>query len=357
MPEITELPRVVSGLAAADRVRFERIFDLRVASGQLAPPETMHRWIEGYFGSVDAVQQQCTIKVTNRVTLEGALFNGLRASRPIEAPGHDADVEQAIRDSSGGPFCHPQAGTPADLFGRVRGQHAITASNIAKYDGWHGVVVFDEHHPLRFSAEQVADYVMTAQNWARIAHQADPEACYPFFIWNCLWPSGASIVHGHAQITLTRGMHYAKVEGWRRAALRYRAEQGANYFADLVAVYRALGLALEHGGVTIFPTLTPFKEKETHIVGWQLDGDLTGALYRVLHTFVARLGVTSFNLALYQPPLADTPEDWNGFPFVFRILARSGPGAKTSDIGAMEMFAQSVVASDPFHVAAALRAA
>ena len=239
----------------------------------------------------------------------------------------------------------------------MRGRFGVTASNVAKYDGLHGVVVFDEHHPLRFTAAQVADYVETAQRWAQAAHQTDPDACYPFFLWNCLWRSGASILHGHAQMLLTRGMHYARVEAWRRAALRYRVAHNADYFDDLVAVYRALGLAVDHGAASIYPTLTPFKERETHIVARCLDGDLTGALYRALRTFVERLGVRSFNAVLYQPPLAPVEEDWDGFPFVVRLIDRGDPANNRSDIGSMEMFAQSVVTSDPFQVAEAIRIA
>ena len=65
----------------------------------------------------------------------------------------------------------------------------------------------------------------------------------------------------------------------------------------------------------------------------------------------------SFNLAIYQPPLTATPEDWTGFPYVVRIVDRGSLTIKTADIGAMEMFAQSVVTSDPFTVGDALRAA
>ncbi len=354
---ITYLDAQAAALGIEDRARFERIYHLCVAVGDVLPPETMIPWISRYFGSVDAVLQQRIIKVTNRVTLEGALFNELRANRPLEAPPGAEDLEETILGSTGGPFCHPLEGTPADTFGRVQGQSALTATNIAKYDGWHAVIIFDEHHPLRFSAGQVADYVDTAQKWARAAHKADPEACYPFFLWNCLWRSGASIIHGHAQMVLTRGMHYAKVEGWRQAALRYRALHGTNYFDDLIAVHRALGLAVDHGTATILPSLTPFKEKETQIIAPCLDDDLKSALYRTLSAFVERLGVQSFNLALYLPPLADTPEDWNGFPFVVRLVDRGDLGDKTSDVGSMEFFAQSVVSTDPFRVADALRAA
>jgi hypothetical protein len=353
---IGNLGVLVATLAAADRARFERIFHLNISAGRLVPPKAMRPWLERQFGSVDAVSQQRIVKITNRVTLEGALFNELRASQPIEAPSGSADAEEMIRHSAGGSFCTPLQATPADVFGRVRGQFAVSASNVAKYDGWHGVVVFDEHHPLHFSAPQVDDYVETAQRWARMAHQADPEACYPFFLWNCLWRSGASILHGHAQMTLTRGMHYARVENWRQAALRYQAAHGTNYFSDLLALYRALGLAVEHGTATVLPTLTPFKERETHLIAWSLDRDLKQALYLTLRTFIDRLGVRSFNLVLYQPPLCPVEENWEGFPYVFRLIDRGNLSNNRSDIGSMEMYAQSVVTTDPYRVAEALQA-
>jgi hypothetical protein len=150
-------------------------------------------------------------------------------------------------------------------------------------------------------------------------------------------------------------MHYAHVERWRQAALRYQANYGASYFDDVLSVYRSLGLAVNQGRATIFPTLTPFKEKETHIMAPALDDDLKSALYRLLQAFVGVLGVHSFNVALYQPPLADTPEDWAGFPLIVRAIDRGDLEGKTADIGAMEIFGQSVVATDPFRVTDAVR--
>ncbi len=359
----TESPRNIDALAALvaalddeDRRRFERIYQLSVSDGRLSPPETMVPWLRTQFGSVDAVQRQRIVRVTNRVTLEGALFNTLRAQQPIDAPLADTEIETLIENSIGGPFCHPLAGTPADSFGRIRGRWAVTASNVAKYEGWHGVIVFDEHHPLRFTLDQVCDYVDLGQRWARAAHESDPEACYPLFLWNCLWRSGASIVHGHAQVVVTRGVHFARVEAWRQAAVRYRDIHGDSYFSDLVAVHRALGMAVERGRATILPSLTPFKEKETHILAPTLDDDLKAALFLALQTFIKRLGVQSFNLVLYQAPLCDVQEDWRGFPYIVRLIDRGEPQSNRSDIGSMEMFAQSVVTSDPFRVSEAIRA-
>jgi len=351
------LEALVAALHAEDRARFERIYHLSVTYGHVVPPEAMWDWITVHFGSVEGVCRQRIVKITNRVTLEGSLFNDLRARRPVEAPPATEDLEEVIRENVGDPFCRPEEGTPADLFGRVRGGYARTASNVAKYDGSHGVVIFDEHHPLRFTAASVADYLDTAQAWAQEALALDPEACYPFFLWNCLWRSGASVLHGHAQIALTRGMHYARVENWRQGAIRYRAAHGQDYFADLVAVHRALGLVIDQGTAVILPSLTPFKERETLIIAPGVDADLKTAVYGVLNAFVERLRVQSFNLALYQPPLQPTPESWDGFPCIVRIVDRGALRSKTADVGAMEMFAQSVVATDPFCVFSALQPA
>jgi len=365
---IVNLADLVAGLPALDRTRFERIFRLAVVGGQTVPPAAMEGWIASQFGSIDAVRRQQIVRVTNRVTLEGTLFNALRAKRPVEAldggqetlrssEGDEPDLEEMLRRKAeaGCSFCQPLTETPADVFGRLRGQYAITASNVAKYDAWHGVIIFDEHHPLRFTAEQVSDYVDLAQEWAQKVHQADPEAQYPLLIWNCLWRAGSSILHGHAQIAMARGIHFAGVEAWRQAALRYRAACSSDYFADLLAVYRALGLTIECGQATILPSLTPVKEKETQIVAPRLDADLKAALYHTLHTFVERLGVRSFNLALYQPPFGRVEEVWDGFPFIVRLVDRGPLDGNTSDLGAMELFAESVVMTDPFQVADALR--
>jgi hypothetical protein len=353
--KLTELEALVASLPPSDCERFNRIFQLSVTSGCLTPPDSMEGWLSGHFGSVDAVREQRIIRITNRITLEGAQFNALRSQRPLEAPSGSRNVEEQLEDQDDCSFCNPWACTPADPFGRIRGRHCLTASNVAKYDGWHAVIIFDEHNPLCFTADQVADYLDTAQQWAQKAHQADPGACYPLFLWNCLWRSGASILHGHAQMVLARKTHYAKVEHWRQAAHRYRQTYGSDYFSDLVAVSHALHLAVEHGSATIVPSLTPFKERETLIIGPQMDDDLKSAIHHLLTTLVSHLGTRSFNLALYQPPLGDALEDWEGFPFVVRVLDRGSIQSTTSDIGAMEIFAQSVVVSDPFDVREALR--
>lgn len=354
---IARLPELVAALSMEDRALFERLFRLSTAVGEVVPPESMSGWIEGYFGSVEAVRRQRIVKLTNQVTMEGTLYNELRARRPIDVQA-DRDLEQIIAGSKGGPFCRPLEGTPEDIFGRVQGGHSVTASNIAKYDGFHGLVIFEQHHPLRFDRAAIADYLATGRQWAEQAHRADPEAVYYFFMWNCLWKSGASILHGHAQTTVGRGQHYARVEALRRSTLHYRERDGRDYFADLVRVHQALGLVRSFGDVDALAYLTPIKENEVLLFGaaaTDTSGDLVDALCTVLQAFVQRLGVRSFNVVLYLPPLAPVAEDWSAFPGVLaRIVDRGDPDNRTADVGAMELYASSVVSSDPFRVVEAL---
>ncbi len=351
---IDRLPELARALPAGALQAFQRLYRVSRSTGRLVPPQSMHQWIRDFFGSVEAVETQTILKVTNTVTMESGLFNRLRASRPMEARV-SGDLLQAINQSAGDPFCRPEEATPEDVFGRVRGRHSITASNIAKYDAFHGLVIFDHHNPLQISEEGVGDALETGYRWAREALSVDPEARYFFFMWNALWKSGASIIHGHAQVACTRDMHYARVEALRRAALGYRRETGSDYFSDLALVHRALGLALEYQGATVMAHLTPTKEKEVLILTSDLAQPLPGAIYRVLDCFVQQLGVSSFNLAIYLPPLTEAPEDWSGFPHLTRIVDRGDPMSRTNDVGAMELYASPVISSDPFRVIEALR--
>ncbi|MBI3286820.1 MAG: hypothetical protein HYZ68_02105, partial [Chloroflexi bacterium] len=317
---ILQLPQRVEALPHAERRLFERLYHLSTTQGTLRPPEAMRPWIEKHFGKLEAVLQQHILKVTNVITWEGALFNELRSQRPMEARMDSADVQEEIENSRGDPFCRPLEGTPEDSFGRVRGAHSITASNIAKYDGFHGLVIYEEHHPLRFTREAVADYLDTGLAWARRALQIDPQAKYYCFMWNCLWKGGASIIHGHAQVALTRGMHYAKVEGLRQAAISYRQAHGSNYFDDLFRMHYALGLGLERGTTRVMVSLTPIKEKELWLLDGELGPDLKSAIYEALDAYVQRMGVSAFNLFLALPPLVPTEEDWSTFPVLVRLV-------------------------------------
>jgi len=315
----------------------------------------MHPWIEKHFGSVEEVTEQRVAKVTNIITFEGALFNRLRGRRPIQAQDELDIGARVLEASTDDPLRDPESNTPEDTFGRVKGESCISASNIAKYDAFHGMVVFHEHDPLRFSREAIIDYLETGWRWAEKAHELDSSAKYYFFMWNCLWKAGASLIHGHAQVLLSHDTHYAKIEGLRRAALRYRAKYGSDYFDDLYRVHLSLGLGLEREGVRIIASLSPIKDKEVILLGRQLDLSLEARIYEVLACLRDQMHVASFNLALATPPLGETEEDWTEFPVLVRIVDRGDLKSAASDMGAMELYAASVISSDPFEVARLLK--
>lgn len=351
---IADLETLIEHLPEDTRDLFRRVFRVQTAVGHLIPPDSMRQWIENQFGSTQAVCAQRIVKVTNLVTWEEALFNELRERRPMPAPA-GTDAIQALLESGDDPFCQPLENTPADVFGRIQSRHAVTASNIAKADALHGVVIFQRHDPFVFTEDDVIDYVDTALRWAQQAHAQDPAAKYFFFMWNCSWKAGASVPHGHAQVTLSRGMHYARIEKLRRDSLAYAARYGASYFDDLLRIHSSLGLGFRWRDVGVLSYLTPIKDGEMLLLAHQMSENLQRALYRALRVLQRGRRYVSFNVALYLPPIAEVEEDWSHFPAMFRIVGRGDPASHINDIGAMELYAASVIGTDPFQVAGLLR--
>jgi hypothetical protein len=350
---ITDIEGIVNSLPTSERERFQRIYSVTSTAGEQRIPQSMQSWVKQQFDSVEAVTRQKVVRITNLVTGDEALFNKLRSSRPIEGRGNiDARLQEA-RDND--LFCCPEDNTPEDLFGRVVGKYCITASNISKYDGLHGLVIFNDFDPLRFFREQVIDYIDVGWEWAKKARIKQPQAKYFFFIWNCLWRAGASIHHGHAQVMLATDRHYSRIEKLRRVALDYSRNYGSNYFTDLFQAHRSVGCAVEKNGVQILAHLTPFKDNEVIIIAEALNLSFKERIFEVLARFRDKLNITSFNLGLVTPPLAETRESWEGFPVIAWLVDRGELSRRDSDIGGMEIYAASVVSSDPLELARRLR--
>jgi hypothetical protein len=358
---IANLPEIVAALPGSERAAFNRIFRVDAVEGRIVPPDSMRPWIERHFGAVEPTLSQRIVRVTNLVTSRGALFNSLRSRRPhslVDQTALEAELAAGAED----PLAEPLAETPADVFGRIEGNYCITGANVAKFDGFHSLVVFKEHNPLRFDREMLRDYFDTGLRWAEAAHSVDPAARYYLFMWNCLWRAGASLIHGHAQVLLGREAHYPAVEGLRRIARDYRARHNSDYFDDLFRAHAAVGSGFEKEGVRIMANVAPTKEHEVLLLAPKLDDSLKDRTYEALACLRDGLGVASFNLALYLPPIAPVEEgraskseDWRGFPAIVHIVDRGDLTARTSDIGAMELYVASVIASDPLRLARLLR--
>lgn len=350
---IADLESLVDTLPAAERERFARIFLVATDTADVVVPPTMRAEVEALFGGVEPVLRQTLVRVTNLITLDGTLFNPLRQRRPHDER-HAAQVE-IPGPGAEDPFCAPLERTTENSFGRVRGAHSVTAANLVPIERFHSVIILDEHDPLAFTEASIADALETALAWARLAHSADADARYFMLFWNCLWRAAASRVHGHMQAVLGKGIHYAQVEALRRAALLYRIGHGVDYFADLCAAHEALGLGVQTQGAHVFAYLAPKKEKEVWVIADRIGPAFVHGIYGALRAYVQHLGVQSFNLALLWHPIDSVPEDWTGFPVIARMLDRGPLHSKMSDVGAMEFFGSSVVSSDPFRVADALR--
>jgi len=315
----------------------------------------MISWVKSNFGDVGSVEHQEFVKIFNRITGEGSIFNELRTKRPVIVDQSLGGAKEEVEKCFGDYFANPKTSTPEDVFGRIKGKYCITASNIAKYDGFSGLIIFNDHNPLNFNAEKIADYLEVASLYFKKAHEVNPDAIYPFFAWNALWRAGASIIHGHAQVVLTEGMAYSKIDMLRRQVLDYENLHLSNYFDDIFAVHKALGLGMEYGKTRIMVKLTPIKNNEILIVGRDYGQELAKSISKVLTALKNNLGVQSFNLVIYLPPLAKTEENWSHIPYIVRIVDRGNLGNKTADIGSMELYAQSIVESNPYKAMEALR--
>jgi hypothetical protein len=359
---IADLPRLIEALAPERRQRAQTLFDVSVVEGLTDPPPELNAWLERHFGSVEAVRRQQIVRVTNRWSLEETLFSPLRSRRPLDPSSMSAFAGE-VQATVGDEFCHPETGTPADTWGRVRGKRSITGANAAKYDGRHGVVIFDHHDPLAFDEESVVDMLSVGREWAERGRAEDATASAYLLIWNCGPRAGGSIVHGHAQVLLGRGAHYAHVERLRRDATAYAAATGDSYLENLVSVHRDLGLVVaEADGVSVVASITPIKERELLIIGQPGMDEREPAFGRAIASTVIAYrdaaGVRAFNLALHRPPLdasVAAANGWEQLPPVVRLVDRGDPDSRSSDIGAMELYAASVVGGDPYELTHDLR--
>jgi hypothetical protein len=358
LTSLLQLPEVLARLTGEARRRADRLLDVRIVRGRTDPPPEMDAWLERTFGSVDAVREQAVVKVMNLATLEATVFAPLRARRPLDLAPTGGDLAAEIQATEGGPFCHPETDTPADVFGRVRGARVVTGANAALAEAHHGVIVFDRHDPLAFDAELIGDVLTTGRKWAEGARTDDATAGNYFLLWNCLWRAGGSVVHGHAQVLLGNGPHVARLERLRRDVEAYRASAGADLITDIVASHRDLGLVRDIGDVALVGHVTPLKERELLLVGKaggdERDRSFIDALARTLIAYRDRIGVRSFNLAIWRPPLGDGAAAWGWLPPIARIVDRGDPFQRSSDIGAMELYGTPIVATDPYDLLAGL---
>lgn len=339
--KITDLPKLINKLPKKDKELFNRFYSFEISDSKLSIPTKMETWIKNKFGSLEKVKNQKVVLINNNFTKEGSLFNELRNLRPIQKVEMDL---KKIEKKENCNFCNPKNFTPYNVFGRIKGKYCITAVNVAKYDYFHGLVIFREHNPLKIKKVWLHDYFKTADKWFEKVRKTDMEAKNFFLIWNCLWRAGASIVHGHMQLCASK-MQYGKLDLLAKISDEYKKKFDSDYFSDLFEIHKSLGLGLEIKKSKLVFYLTPIKEKEIVIFSKEKKFEkLSDLVYRVLQNYF-RLDVKSFNLSLYK-----IKDYW-----ILHLVDRGPIDRKNSDIGAMELYGNSVISSDPFKLAKEFR--
>ena len=96
-----------------------------------------------------------------------------------------------------------------------------TAANIAKYDVWSSLVIFKNHNPLEFNLKEFSDYIYITFQWFDKVLNEDRDYKFPFLYGIAFPRAGASQIHGHAQILMTKDRSYAKVESLKRVSEVY----------------------------------------------------------------------------------------------------------------------------------------
>ncbi|MBX7214260.1 MAG: hypothetical protein K1X39_09645 [Thermoflexales bacterium] len=361
---IDRLPARVRALPEPERARFGRLFEVDAQEGTCVVPASMRESVIATYGSVEAVERQRVVRVTNTVVWEGAQYNPLRLRRPMPRGAPPARARQGFD-----PFERPLETTAADVFGRIRGQHCITTSNIARWEAVHAVLIFEPFDPLDFDAGHLRDYFAASRAWAaaaraELAREGQPDAPYFIWLWNGGAMGGASVAHAHAQLALARGRAYATVERLRRAALDYTARHGHNYFDDLRAAHDDVGLGFHAAGLPGFVNLAGLRAWDTWVLGDAFDDALADAFAAALRALVDRAGMSAFTASVVMPPIdadgrRERPDDpaWHGFPFIARVVDRGRAEAASSDIGSLDLFGASVIGHDPYTAVAALNAA
>jgi diadenosine tetraphosphate (Ap4A) HIT family hydrolase len=227
--------------------------------------------------------------------------------------------------------------------------------SLARFTPVSGIVFGDAqmHDLFALSRADFRALFEAADLYVAAARSALPHVQYFEVFVNGGARSAASVAHAHAQVVGRGGRHFAYPEG-------IAARAPADYWDTVRDVHAELGLAVEFDGGVAWANLVPVKERDiTAFSRTLIDG--ADMMYTILRTLMQR-GTNSFSLTAILAPVStngcETPERFRNWqPVLWRLLDRGDAHARHADIGCLELFGSSVVATDPFELARWLRAA
>lgn len=307
-------------------------------------------------------ERQHVVSITNRISGQQCWYNGNRKNKPQTFRNQNKSSYDPTQGGGKGKcdFCEWDKYTAVDPFGRIENPYAVTASNLFKFNLYHGLVLFKHHEPLQFDYQQMEGMLDAAWEWLNKAYahsqRQRQEPMYPLIIWNCLPRSGASQYHGHAQ-TLLSPTPFPEQERLLAHISSYGdTHRGRDYLSDLLDAHAEAGLArcMQEKGERGFcyASLTPLKDKEIVVQGNGLESQaFRRMLYTCLRALIDCMGVETFNLVIQNISLEEHAPSANGPPIMARMVSRGSMQSKASDFGALEVFAGASLANtDPYFV-------
>lgn len=301
-----------------------------------------------------------------------------RAKRVKQAQGVAVDVADiAARSAAGCCFClaNIASGTtkfvpgflPGGIDGRITVGQCTLFPNLHPFTEFHAVATLTERHYLEldeFTHKMIKDNLVAARQYIAAVHHHDSAARYPVWLWNHLPPSGASILHPHAQVSVERAP-VPELEVVLRKSKKYLRENGVNFWQELSDAEKKAGERFigENASVAIIASFAPRGNREVQIISKRVSSladfdkrhtrDFADAVVRVLRGYKA-MGMNSFNLVTYSSAIGDRLEH---FRFSARIMSRPVfQPLYTNDTGSIERFyGISIIEAMPEQVAAEMR--
>ena len=300
-----------------------------------------------------------------------------RAKRVKQAQGVAADVADiAARSAKSCCFCPDNIDSDTTKFvpgflpddsGRITVGECTLFPNLHPFTEFHAVATITERHYLEldeFASKMIEDNLAASRKYIAAVNRHCADAVYPVWLWNHLPPSGASILHPHAQVSVERAP-VPELEAVLRKSKKYLRDNGVNFWQEFIAVEKKSGERFigENVSVAVIASFAPRGNREVQIISKRLSNladfdkrhthDFADAIVRVLRGYKA-MGMNSFNLVTYSAAIGDRSEH---FRFSARIMSRPVfQPLYTNDAGSIERFyGISIIEAMPEQVAAEVR--
>ena len=253
------------------------------------------------------------------------------------------------------PFCPERRDTETPVFStdlipsaRLTRNENILFPNKSPFGEHHGVGILTDAHyvPMEaYTEETIENSILLTQEYFHTVYQKDDSARFPVYVWNFLPPSAGSIVHPHIQVLL-ESRPAPIIETLTQKCRRWQQEKGEEFWTTLVReeTNRTERLIWANDDLAVLASFAPrgFREILLFLPGSASLADLdqgqvktfSWALVRLLKAYHS-MGVGSFNLVTYSPPMGGTLPP--AFPFHVKLISRPYPsGIYTNDTGFFE---------------------